>query len=215
MTPDRLVVVVGTGTEVGKTWVAAGALTALRAAGRSVSARKPAQSFEPDDLRTDADVLAEATGETPTEVCPPHRWYETALAPPMAADALGRPPFTLDELVAEIGWAPGTAVGLVETAGGVRSPLSSDDGDAVGLIARLGPDLVVVVADAGLGTLNAIRLTLSALAEAVGPAAATIVALNRFDPGDPLHRRNRDWLAEHDQCQVVVSVDELVAYLTP
>ena len=47
--PRRVVAVVGTGTDIGKTWVSAHLLTGLRAADLSVSARKPAQSFDPDD----------------------------------------------------------------------------------------------------------------------------------------------------------------------
>ena len=40
-------VVAGTGTEVGKTWAAVRLITELRSDGRSVAARKPAQSFDP------------------------------------------------------------------------------------------------------------------------------------------------------------------------
>jgi dethiobiotin synthetase len=213
--PARLAVVVGTGTEVGKTWVAAAALAALRAQGRSVAARKPAQSFEPDDTETDADVLAAATGERPTDVCPPHRWYEVALAPPMAAAQLGRPPFTLRDLDDEITWPPGIDVGLVETAGGVRSPLSSDDGDAVALTAALMPEVVVLVADAGLGTLNAIRLTTAALEPVLETrdGVEVVVVLNRFDPDDRLHQLNQEWLVEHDSVRVVTSAGALVPIL--
>jgi dethiobiotin synthetase len=82
---------------------------------------------------------------------------------------------------------------VVELAGGVRSPVAHD-GDGVELIAGLAPDLVVVVADAGLGTINAVRTTLDALA---GLDAPVVVHLNRLDPDDDLHRRNRAWLAEH------------------
>ncbi len=56
-------------------------------------------------------------------------------------------------------------MGLVETAGGVRSPLAAD-GDCLDYCAALDPDVVVLVADAGLGTINAVRLTLDALAPA-------------------------------------------------
>ena len=44
-----LVVCAGTHTEVGKTWVGAAVLGDLRARGRTVAARKPAQSFDPGD----------------------------------------------------------------------------------------------------------------------------------------------------------------------
>jgi len=213
--PQQLVVVVGTGTEVGKTWVAAAALTQLRAAGRTVAARKPAQSFEVGDTNTDAHVLGQATGEAPTDVCPAHRWYERALAPPMAAEVLGRPPFTLTDLHDEIAWPDGVDVGLVETAGGVRSPLAGDDGDGVALTASLMPDVVVLVADAGLGTLNAVRLTVSALDPVLETREDTdlVVVLNRFDPDEDLHRRNRAWLADHDGLDAVTAIPDLVARL--
>ena len=122
--PDRLVVVAGTGTEVGKTWCAARIIEHLRAAGVTVGARKPAQSFDPDDPHpTDAAVLAGATGEDPAVVCAPERSYEVALAPPMAADVLGRPVPTVAELAAAcLDWpAPEPTLGVAELAGGVRS----------------------------------------------------------------------------------------------
>jgi dethiobiotin synthetase len=197
-----VVAVVGTGTDIGKTWVAARLLRQLRAAGLQVAARKPAQSFDPDDdpAGLDAAVLGAATGEPVDEVCPPHRWYETAMAPPMAAESLGRPSFTIDDLVAELVW-PDRAVdvGLVETAGGVRSPLAAD-GDCLDYCVVLAPDLMVLVADAGLGTINAVRLS----AEAMAPLDVPIVVvLNRFDAGADLQQRNLEWLRDRDGRQVL------------
>jgi dethiobiotin synthetase len=201
--PRRLVAVVGTGTDIGKTWVAAHLLTDLRAAGLRVAARKPAQSFEPDEApaRLDAAILGAATGEPPEEVCPPHRWYEIPMAPPMAAAALGRPPFTIQDLMSELRWPPDTDtddyavdIGLVETAGGIRSPLAAD-GDCLAFCEALAPDVIVLVADAGLGTINAVRLTLDTL----GPLATqAVVVLNRFDAESDLHRRNLEWLSGRD-----------------
>jgi dethiobiotin synthetase len=204
--PRRLVVVTGTGTEVGKTWVTARLAELLVAAGRSVAVRKPAQSFARGDRATDADVLAAATGEAPSTVCPPDRGYEVAMAPPMAAAVLGRPPFTIADLAVELTWADGIDVGLVEGAGGPRSPLASD-GDTVGLAASLAPDLVVLVADAGLGTINAVRLSVAPFAD-IAPAC---VILNRYDPTDDLHVRNGDWLATHAGLDVVVDTQSLIA----
>ena len=201
MRPRRLVAVVGTGTDIGKTWVAARLLTDLRAAGLRVAARKPAQSFEPDDdpARLDAAILGAATGEPPEEVCPPHRWYEVPMAPPMAAEALGRPTFTIQDLMSELRWPDAVDVGLVETAGGLRSPLAAD-GDCLALCEALAPDVIVLVADAGLGTINAVRLTLDAL----GPLAAlAVVVLNRFDAESDLHRRNLEWLSGRDGRRLV------------
>jgi dethiobiotin synthetase len=208
--PSKLILVTGTGTEVGKTWVGAHLAEALRAGGRSVAARKPAQSFDPSEQgRTDAEVLAGATGEEPTTVCPTHRWYEVAMAPPMAADLLGRPPIKLAELTAEIDFPEGVDVGLVETAGGVRSPIAHD-GDTVDLMAAIKPDAAVLVADAGLGTINAVLLSYAALA----PVPVHVI-LNRFRAGDGLHVANRQWLSERFGLDVSVDVDSLCERVLP
>jgi dethiobiotin synthetase len=182
--------VTGTGTGVGKTWVLAQLLTELRRRGHQVAARKPAQSFSPEELgRTDAELLAAATDAPAADVCPEHRWYGVPMAPPMAADLLGLPPFTVAELVGELGLdAVGAATVFVEGAGGPRSPLAAD-GDNVDLARALHASAAVLVADAGLGTINAVRLCVDALA-----GFDTRVHLNRFDPAVDLHRRNRAWL---------------------
>jgi len=203
--PERVILLCGTGTEVGKTWVGAHLLAELAGRGITVAARKPAQSYDIDlhgvplGGPTDAEALAAATGEDPNDVCHPFRSYHRAMAPPMAADALGMPPFTVAALVEELAW-PTTqvAVGLVETAGGVRSP-QADDGDAVDLARILEPDLVVLVADPGLGTVNSVRLSIDALADletSAGTPLPVVVTLNRFDEHHEVHRRNRDWLIE-------------------
>lgn len=189
--------VVGTGTEVGKTWVAARLLEDLRGAGVTVAARKPVQSFGAGDApdATDAAVLGRATGEDPVAVCPAARWFPVPMAPPMAAEVLGREQFSLADLVAELQWPPGVGVGLVESAGGVRSPLACD-GDSADLAPLLDPDVVVLVADAGLGTINAVRLSAQAL-------APDVVVLNRYRADEELHRRNADWLERRDGQRVV------------
>ena len=199
---STVVFVAGTGTDVGKTWVGAALLRTLRARGVAAHARKPAQSFAQDDDCTDADVLASATGESVESVCPRHRWYPVTLAPPMAARALARPPFTIAELTAETSIAP-EGVTLVEGAGGLRSPLA-DDGDNLALIAALDPALVILVADAGLGTINAVRLS----ADALRPRPY-VVYLNRFTPRMDVHVRNLDWLLKRDGDDVVTSLDAL------
>ena len=220
----QVVVVLGTGTEVGKTWVAARLIAALARDGEVVAARKPAQSFDPADAATDAAVLAAASGEAPEAVCPPHRWYPVPLAPPMAAELLGRPAFTIGELVAELGRSLVAASGgwaVIETAGGLRSPLA-DDGDNLRFAAAVGrslataarPARLVLVADAGLGTIHAVRACVEAVAAA--GLAAPVVHLNRYDDAAPhgLHRRNRQWLVGRDGLSVTVSIEELRRGLT-
>jgi dethiobiotin synthetase len=216
--PERVILVCGTGTGVGKTWVCSGLLGELRARGRSVAVRKPAQSFDVDSEgtrlggATDAEVLASASGEDPGAVCRPSRSYHRAMAPPMAAEALGLPGFRIAELVGELDWPRHRVqVGVVETAGGVRSPQASD-GDTTELLAALEPDAVVLVSDAGLGTINAVRLSMDALATVAGsvPSVPTVV-LDRFDGHHDLHRRNRAWLADRLGYRVVTLPGEVSA----
>jgi dethiobiotin synthetase len=206
-----VVLVCGTGTEVGKTWVAARLLVELRAHGRSVSARKPAQSFDVGRYGeslggvTDAEALGAASGEHPGDVCHSFRSYHRAMAPPIAARALGMPPFTVADLVEEMAWPRERVdVGVVETAGGVRSP-QAEDGDVCDLVEALAPDLVVLVADAGLGTINSIRLTMDALDS--GPSAPApvpvVVVLNRYDGKHEIHRRNHEWLQDREGYRMV------------
>lgn len=188
--PRRLVAVVGTATEVGKTWASVRLLTEATRRGLRCAARKPAQSFEPADApgARDRELLAAATGEPVDDVCPPHRCYPVAMAPPMAADSLGWPEITAATLLGEMTWPAGADLGLVETAGGVASPLAHDATSAE-LAGLLEPDLAMLVADAGLGTINAVNLSLAVLAP-----LPTVVLLNRFDAAEELHRRNREWL---------------------
>jgi len=204
--PRRLLAVLGTHTEVGKTWVGVQLLSAARSHGLRVAARKPVQSFEPltGSSMTDAALLAGATGERPVDVCSPHRCYELAMAPPMAADCLGKPRITVQQLLAELTWPPGIDLGVVESVGGPRSPLAHD-ADSVEFIERLQPDRVLLVADAGLGSLNAIRLSLGCM-----QSLPVAVFLNRFDARAALHELNRTWLRERYGIATVTDVAELL-----
>lgn len=196
-----LVVCTGTGTEIGKTWLGAAVLSALVAGGHRVAAWKPAQSFDSRETGpTDADVLATASGQHPNDVCPAHRWYPVAMAPPMAAAVLEREAFSTADLVAEQEWpSPPADVRWVETVGGPRSPIAFD-GDTVDMCDALDPDLIVLVADAGLGTINSVRLSAAALA-----SWPVVVFLNRYDEADELHTLNRAWLVDRDGFDVITS----------
>jgi dethiobiotin synthetase len=202
--PKWLLGVLGTHTEVGKTWVGMQLLLAARQRGLRVAARKPVQSFAPDGSATDAEQLSAATGERAEQVCAAARCYQLAMAPPMAADRLNKPHIIAAELLAELSWPPDIDLGLVESVGGPRSPMTHD-ADSVEFIECVQPDCLLLVADAGLGSLNAIRLSLSCL-----PALPVHVMLNRFDARDPLHELNRAWLAERYGIRAYANVGELL-----
>jgi dethiobiotin synthetase len=204
-----VVEIAGTGTEIGKTFTAARLARGLAELGLTVAARKPAQSFAPGAV-LDSTVLGQATGEPAELVCPAHRSYPVALAPPMAAEALSLRPPTIDDLVGEVNgsWpARLVDVGLVEGAGGVASPLGSN-GDNASLAFRLPADVVILVAEPTLGVINLVRLCRHALAR-----LPLLVHLNRMDPGNTLHGRNRDWLVEREGLTVTTSAGDLLGEL--
>ncbi len=202
-----IVLVAGTGTGVGKTWVAAELVRAFRARGSKVAVRKPSQSYQDGTGPTDAHVLGLASGEEPTTVCPGHRWYEVAMAPPMAAALLGREPFTVDDLLSELQWPPALDLGVVEAVGGPRSPLA-EGGDTVDLAKGLKADHTVLVAGAGLGTINAVLLCAGVL-----PPPPPLVLLIRYDPSEVLHRMNAEWLREREGLEVFDDMAGLVTRL--
>jgi dethiobiotin synthetase len=206
MRPRHLWVIAGTGTEIGKTWVTCRLLETARKRGLRVAARKPAQSFDAGQP-TDAELLASVTGESLHAVCPEHRWYAVPMAPPMAADVLGRERLALEDLVADIHWPTGIDLGCVEIAGGLRSPIAHD-ADNLALIERVAPDAVVLVADAGLGTINSVRLSLAAL-----DGMRVQVHLNRFDAASELHVRNRAWLLDVYGIEVSVTPEALLGQI--
>ena len=191
--PDRtsVVFVTGTGTEVGKTWAAAGLARMLKDSGRTVAACKPVQSYDPDTGGpTDAEVLAAATGQDPDAICPPDCSYPVPLAPPMAARKLQTTCPTLDEMASNCRFAATVDVGLVEGVGGLYSPIATD-GHNLDLIERIQPDLVIVVASAELGGIHdTLACTLPL------PSVRRAVFCNRFDPRTEVHGLNVRWLRD-------------------
>jgi dethiobiotin synthetase len=117
---------------------------------------------------------------------------------------LERDEFAVKDLAGEITWpAPEPEVRWVETVGGVRSPIAFD-GDSVDLCDALAPDVVLLVADAGLGTINSVRLSTAALV-----ARRVLVYLNRYDDSDELHRLNRAWLEDRDGFEIAVAPEQV------
>ncbi|MFE5868920.1 dethiobiotin synthase [Streptomyces roseifaciens] len=156
-----VLVVTGTGTEIGKTVVTAAVAAAARAAGRSVAVLKPAQTGvapgEPGDV---AEVRRLAgSGVSGEELAR----FPEPLAPGTAAARAGmapvRPP-QIAEAAARL--AESHDLVLVEGAGGLLVRLD-EEGTTLADAARLLDAPVLVVTQPGLGTLNITELTAEAL----------------------------------------------------
>jgi dethiobiotin synthetase len=176
--PDLLVT--GTDTGVGKTVVAAALVMALRQIGAKGIGFKPAETgISPAEI-SDSEVLAVASGSSSPLAAPLLRLSEP-LAPAVAAERAGVvfDPTLAVERVRALRSAGYTVV--VEGAGGLLVPLAWGY-TAADLAAQAGLT-AIVVARAGLGTLNHVALTLEALARRdVGVMA--VVLNGRGDPPD-------------------------------
>lgn len=184
--PSSTLAVVGTGTGVGKTVVTAGVTGWLRETGADALAVKPAQTGHPPD--DDAAFVRAACGDEDAAVCP--RYLEPPLAPRVAADredvALSYETVRNDVERA----LDGVDVGVVEGVGGLRVPLAGDR-EIVDLVADVA-DEALVVARAGLGTLNHTALTVDALDDANVPL--TGIVLNDYAGDTVAERTNPDEL---------------------
>lgn len=182
--------VAGTDTGVGKTEIARALCSVLAARGLTPAALKPVETGCERDKPEDALALREACGgwQPLDDVCP-HR-FRLPAAPLVAAEAEG----------AEIDLprieklAAAHPLMVVEAAGGLLVPFARPLVTNLDLAVRLGLP-VVLVARAGLGTLNHCALSADAL-QRRGLRIAAIV-LNRVQPvDDPSVATNAQWVAK-------------------
>ncbi|MGL4305665.1 MAG: dethiobiotin synthase [Mycobacteriaceae bacterium] len=157
-----VVVVTGTSTDVGKTITTAAIGAQALSQGVKVVVIKPVQTGVADDADGDLAQISRLTGIYETiELAR----YPDPLAPSTAARRCGRPMLSLDEVVHAVQSADGPEqLTLVEGAGGVLVPLGKDGFTILDLAAALSAPIVVVAA-AGLGTLNHSALTVRAIVD--------------------------------------------------
>jgi len=167
-----VLVVSGTGTEVGKTVVTAAVAALALARGERVAVVKPAQTGEQPGSTGDLGVVRRLSGVTRTVEL---ARFPDPLSPEAAARTAGQPPLDVAEVAVAVKQVAASAdLVLVEGAGGLLvryDPLGATIAD---LAAMLGAPVLVVVS-AGLGTLNHTALTLEALsARRLLPAGVVI-----------------------------------------
>lgn len=174
--------ITGTDTAVGKTEVTCALVANARAAGVDAVAMKPAQSGVTPGEPTDADRLhAACDGVEPLEVLCPYS-FAAPLAPAVAARLEGRQ-VSFGAIVDGVrALAARHEAVLVEGAGGLLVPLTEQETYA-DLAVALGLS-VLVVARAGLGTVNHTALTVEAL-RARGLVLAAIVLNQACETDDP------------------------------
>lgn len=205
--------VTGTGTDVGKTYVTGLLVKALTEAGEKAAYYKAAMSGnrrDPDGVLIPGDGLQVKTmagiGQPVETMCP--YVYEPPLSPHLAARLAGE---EVDPDRVRQGFsalAEKYDYLTMEGSGGILCPITVTEGRELWL-ADLIRDLglgCLLVADAGLGTLNAIGLTAFYLRKTSVPLRGMI--LNRYDPENLMHRDNRQLCQQMTGVPVVACVGE-------
>jgi dethiobiotin synthetase len=175
-----ILVVTGTGTDVGKTVVTA-AIAALAAdRGRSVAVLKPAQTGLPEGAPGDLAEVTRLAGKVTTLEL---RRYPDPLAPETAARRSGLPPVTPAEAATAAGTlAADHDIVLVEGAGGLLVRFDGNGGTVADVAWSLHAP-VLLVAHAGLGTLNVTTLTAEALVRRGIECIGVVVGSWPAEPG--------------------------------
>lgn len=156
-----VLVVTGTGTGVGKTTVTSAIAALAVAAGRRVAVLKPAQTGLDVAQLGDVDEVRRLAG--PSVTCLELARFPHPLAPASAARLAGLIPMTTAAIAEEAReLAAEHDLLLIEGTGGLLVHLD-DSGGTLADVATALPAPVLVVAAAGLGTLNHTALTVEAL----------------------------------------------------
>jgi dethiobiotin synthetase len=176
--PCAGLIVVGTDTGVGKTFVSVAIARRLRDLGVRVGVYKPAasgaESTSADPIWTDVRELSAAVGDAfpETRICPQR--FAAPLAPPVAAQLERR---AVDDALLISGlrwWFDQVDALVVEGVGGLLSPLS-DALSVADFAARAGLPLLVV-GRLGLGTINHTLLTVEAALRRDLPVAGVVLS---------------------------------------
>jgi dethiobiotin synthetase len=183
------VFVTGTGTEVGKTVVAAVVARTLAADGKRVAVFKPAVTGLDEPAETDHALLRRASGSRQSdEEIAPYR-YGPPASPHLAAAMAGEEIEPVRLVAAARAAADSAEVLVCEGVGGLLVPLRGDY-----LVRDLAVELalpLVIAARPGLGTINHTLLTIAA-ARAAGLEVVAVVLTPWPDEPSPIEQSNRE-----------------------
>lgn len=191
---SKNIFITGTGTDVGKTYVTGLIIKKLRENGKSAAYYKAAMSG--NERRADGSLIPGDALQIKTisgieqplkEMCP--YIYETAVSPHLASKIEGNPIEMgcvlkdFDSVCSKYDYV------TVEGSGGILCPLRFD-GQKIQLedFIKARNLSCLIVADAGLGTINAVVLTAEYMKTRKIPVKGII--FNHYEPGSKLHEDN-------------------------
>jgi len=181
----RILLVTGTGTEIGKTVVTAAVAALALDQGLKVAVLKPAQTGVTADEPGDVEEVRRLAGDELT--CAELGRYPEPLAPATAAARSGLPPVTPRQTAeAAVALALTHDLVLVEGAGGLLVRFTQDGAtlaEVPGALRELGHETAVLLVTApGLGTLNSTALTAEALRARAVPLLGLVIGAWPAEP---------------------------------
>lgn len=206
----RKIFITGTGTDVGKTYVSALIIKKMREQGYNCGYFKPVVSgvTEICNKLIDSDanyVIQLADIPTEAENCVSYYWQE-AVSPHLAAKRKNQE-IDIDKIKYDFSQiSKKYEYLLIEGAGGITCPLKINNEEKYllkDLIWELGLS-VIIVADAGLGTINSTLLTVD-YARANGIEVEGII-LNNYESDNYMHWDNLEQIETFTGVNVVATV---------
>lgn len=198
--PCKTLFITGTGTDVGKTYVTGLILRKLHQEGVSAAYYKAAMSGnvrgeEGSLIPGDALTVREVSGisQPLEEMCP--YIYENAVSPHLASRMEGNPVVLEQVQKGFEAVCEQYEYVTIEGSGGILCPLRMEEGEIwLEDVIRACHTGCLIVADAGLGTINSVGLTAFYMKQRGIPLKGII--FNHYEPGNVLHEDNRR-MCEH------------------
>lgn len=202
--------ILGTGTDVGKTFVTGLIVKKLQEASRNPAYYKAAMSGNRKDddgnlIPGDAEWVRNCSGiRQPMDTMCPYV-YEVAVSPHLASRIEGNP---VDMQVVKDGFeklAKTYDYITVEGSGGIICPIRQDETEIMleDIIRELNLPCLLI-ADAGLGTINSVVLTVSYLISKNIPVKGII--FNHYEEGNRMHEDNLKMCEKMTGLQVLAKV---------
>ena len=202
----RGIFITATGTDVGKTYISSLLLKLLHQSGVNCGYYKPAMSGVCSEYPSDVQIVQNVANLL-SEKCSVSYSFEEAVSPHLAASRQGVN-ISLDKIIADYSKCSEKVDYLVvEGAGGITCPFNLGNqqlllSDVIKAL-NLG---ILIVSDAGLGTLNSTILTCE-YAKSQGLKIKGVI-LNNFDADNFIHQDNLVQVKKLSGVEVIATVSK-------
>lgn len=209
---SKKIFITGTGTDVGKTYVTGLIVKKMRESGRNTAYYKAAMSG--NERRADGSLIPgdamyvkniSGISQPVSEMCP--YVYESAVAPHLASRLEGNPVKMevvrkgFEEVCGKYDYV------VMEGSGGILCPICFDEAkiQLEDIVKDLGLSSLIV-ADAGLGTINSVVLTVEYMRARELPVKG--IVFNHFHPGSVMEEDNLRMCEHMTGLPVVVCIED-------